>query len=377
MSTSTRPTVSVIVPIYKVEQHLRQCVDSILAQTLEGMEIILVDDGSPDGCPQIVDEYAAADPRVVAVHQPNGGYGRAVNHGIELARGEYIGLIESDDWIEPDMYETLYANAKEFDSDVVKCGFYYYNSTMPPEHQSVIPSELHRDLDEAPHGAFRIEEFKKLMLWHASIWAALYRADFIKQQKLIESASASYQDFPFMVETMCRAERITVVKRRLVHYRVEPNQGSSSTANGRRLLMMPHQCRECIRILKQYGKLLPLQEEFFYHAFNASIGFYRQIDERYRGEYLQLMQEVFAELKTMPDFTYKYFPPFLKKHCQLVLHGGMFRSLRLLFPDRKSLRRFLFTLRVNKKGFCFQLLGLLIATQNYQNKPALGRIRLG
>ena len=97
------PKVSVVVPIYGVEKYLRECVDSILAQTLKDIEVILVDDGSPDGCSAIVDEYAAKDPRVVAVHQPNGGYGRAVNNGIELAKGEYIGIVESDDWIEPTM----------------------------------------------------------------------------------------------------------------------------------------------------------------------------------------------------------------------------------------------------------------------------------
>ena len=90
------PKVSVIVPIYGVEKYLRQCVDSILAQTLKDIEIILVDDGSPDGCPAIVDEYAAKDSRVIAVHQENGGYGRAVNHGIEIANGEYIGIASYD-----------------------------------------------------------------------------------------------------------------------------------------------------------------------------------------------------------------------------------------------------------------------------------------
>lgn len=100
-----QPDISVVVPIYGVEKYLKQCVDSILNQTFKNMEVILVDDGSRDRCPQMVDEYAAQDARVVAIHQPNGGYGKAVNAGIARARGKYIGIIESDDWIAPDMYE--------------------------------------------------------------------------------------------------------------------------------------------------------------------------------------------------------------------------------------------------------------------------------
>jgi glycosyltransferase involved in cell wall biosynthesis len=84
-----QPKVSIIVPIYGLEKYLHQCIDSILAQTLREIEVILVDDGSKDRCPEIIDEYAKKDRRVIAIHQPNGGYGKAVNHGLKFASGEY------------------------------------------------------------------------------------------------------------------------------------------------------------------------------------------------------------------------------------------------------------------------------------------------
>jgi len=102
------PLISIIVPIYKVEPYLRKCVDSILAQTYVNIEVILVDDGSPDGCPAICDEYAAKDRRVVALHQRNAGVSVARNAGLDAAKGEYIAFVDSDDWIEPDLYEVLY-----------------------------------------------------------------------------------------------------------------------------------------------------------------------------------------------------------------------------------------------------------------------------
>ena len=94
-----QPLVSVIVPIYKVEPYLRWCLDSIVKQTYTNLEIILVDDGSPDGCPQICDEYAARDKRIVVIHKDNGGLSDARNAGLDICKGEYISFIDSDDWV--------------------------------------------------------------------------------------------------------------------------------------------------------------------------------------------------------------------------------------------------------------------------------------
>ena len=127
---------SIIVPVYNAEQYLQECLDSILAQTLKDIEIIAIDDGSPDNCGKIIDEYAKKDKRLKAIHQKNSGYTTAVNKGIQLAKGEYIGIIESDDWIEPNMYEVLYKNAKENNTDVTKGGFWKYNSTLPKKKQN-------------------------------------------------------------------------------------------------------------------------------------------------------------------------------------------------------------------------------------------------
>lgn len=101
------PTISVIVPVYNVEPYLRQCVDSILGQTFRDFELILVDDGSPDGCPAICDEYAKMDSRVKVIHKENGGLSSARNAGLDVAKGKYIAFVDSDDWIHPEMSETM------------------------------------------------------------------------------------------------------------------------------------------------------------------------------------------------------------------------------------------------------------------------------
>lgn len=120
--SAASPKFSVVVPMYNVESYLGECVNSIRRQTLEDIEIILVDDGSPDRCGEMAEEYAKLDNRIKVIHRANGGLGPARNSGIEVAKGEYIGFVDSDDWIEPDMYERLYSAAISSNADVVYTG---------------------------------------------------------------------------------------------------------------------------------------------------------------------------------------------------------------------------------------------------------------
>lgn len=115
------PKISIIVPVYNVEEYIHRCIDSILAQTFTDFELILVNDGSPDQCGKICDEYAENDSRIKVIHKKNGGLSDARNAGLEIAQGEYIGFVDSDDWIEADMYNILYQNAIQFDADISIC----------------------------------------------------------------------------------------------------------------------------------------------------------------------------------------------------------------------------------------------------------------
>ncbi len=116
-----KPLISIIVPIYKVEKYLEHCVNSILNQTVKDIEVILVDDGSPDNCGAICDELAKTDSRIRVIHKPNGGLSDARNAGIDIAEGKYIGLVDSDDYIAPTMYEKLLKALEENDADASMC----------------------------------------------------------------------------------------------------------------------------------------------------------------------------------------------------------------------------------------------------------------
>ena len=121
------PKVSVVVPVYNVDTFLHKCLDSIAEQTLRDIEIVCIDDGSTDNCPQILDEYARKDPRFIVIHKKNEGYGKAMNVGIDRAHGKYIGIVESDDYILPEMYQILYETAEAYQLDAVS----YTPLTLP------------------------------------------------------------------------------------------------------------------------------------------------------------------------------------------------------------------------------------------------------
>lgn len=131
------PKISVIVPVYRVEKYLGRCVNSLLGQTLSDIEIILVDDGSPDGCPALCDEFAKKDGRIKVLHKENEGLGLARNSGMGLAVGEYIAFVDSDDYVKSEMYRTLYEAAQRENADIAMCGLCCIGGIMSAKENDV------------------------------------------------------------------------------------------------------------------------------------------------------------------------------------------------------------------------------------------------
>lgn len=126
MAESAEPKITVLVPTYNVERYLPQCLDALCAQTLRDIEIICINDGATDGSPSILRSYAAKDQRIRIIDKPNSGYGASLNRGIAEAKGEYIGIVEPDDFPDKRMFKKLYKDAKRANADVAKCNFFNY-----------------------------------------------------------------------------------------------------------------------------------------------------------------------------------------------------------------------------------------------------------
>ena len=209
------PKVSIVVPIYRVERYLAACVDSLLAQTLQEIEIILVDDGSPDGCGQIADAYAQADGRVKVIHQSNAGLGPARNTGIAMATGEYIGFVDSDDWVNPQMFANLYQAAKAGCADIVTGGYREITDgtvvrTMahPLAGNTLTSGEeigrVRKNLYAYPVGDKRRDSFP------VAVWTSLYKREMI-HSGAVRFQNVLSEDRMFNLDAYEKAKTVTYV----------------------------------------------------------------------------------------------------------------------------------------------------------------------
>lgn len=230
------PKVSIVVPIYNVEKYLCQCLDSLVNQTLKDIEIICVDDGSTDSSPDIIRSYIEKDPRVKVITKPNSGYGNSMNRGFDLAEGEYIGIVESDDYAELDMFEKLYQTASENQLDVVKSSFYFYYSIPRERNEKYeVVSKVRSGVTFCPSTDFKAPmEMVEMFNIKPSIWSAIYRKDFIREHgiRFTETPGASFQDTAFNFKVMALAKRVQLLKDAYLHYR-QDNEASSVNNPGK------------------------------------------------------------------------------------------------------------------------------------------------
>lgn len=168
--------ISVIVPIYKVEAYLSKCIESVLAQTYTNLEIILVDDGSPDSSGEIAEAYAELDSRIRVIHKENGGLSSARNAGIDIAEGEYLAFLDSDDWIAPDTYEQMLAAAEKYDAPLVCAGRFDVEEELGTTQKGLCPPE-----EECISGK---ELVRRILTWEnvdSAAWDKLYRRELFRE----------------------------------------------------------------------------------------------------------------------------------------------------------------------------------------------------
>ena len=213
------PLVSVIVPVYKVEHYIRQCIDSILKQTYRNLEIILVDDGSPDSCGSICGEYAEKDKRIKVYHKENGGLSDARNYGVARAKGEYLGFVDSDDWIEPDMYELLVNVAEKNNADIVTCGIFNQHPNL-----TVAASDVEKAFDHEPVALLKDMINGKIAFY---AWNKLYRKTCFSDISF--PRGHVFEDIATMHKLFMKASTVVCISKPLYHYRVNRKDSINDT----------------------------------------------------------------------------------------------------------------------------------------------------
>ena len=208
-----QPLISIIIPVYNGEKYLRPCIDSILHQTYQHWELLLIDDGSPDSSGAICDEYAS-DPRISVVHKENGGQASARNQGVAMAKGEYISFVDCDDWLETDMYERMVQTMHSQQAEIIICGYI--------EEYKSRQKKVHADGEMKVYEA---SEALKLVLRGkigSYLWSMLFRREVV--QELMPDLNP-YEDHATIFKWISHARRVVVLHQAFYHYR---QLGSSS-----------------------------------------------------------------------------------------------------------------------------------------------------
>jgi hypothetical protein len=222
MNTNKKVKLTILVPCYNVEKYLDECLRSLANQTLSNINVICINDGSTDNTKNIIEQYVKKDNRFYLFDKNNSGYGDSMNKGLALVRTKYVGIVESDDFVDSDMFEVLLNNAERNRLDISRCGFFTYFSQERQEKElfSFVPKNK------------VIEPIKEMSVFYQapSIWCSIYRTDFLRQNKIqfMPTPGASYQDTSFAFKAYFKCKRFMMIDRSMLHYRQHPESSVHS-----------------------------------------------------------------------------------------------------------------------------------------------------
>ena len=292
-TVNKKPLISVIVPVYKVEQYLHVCVDSILNQTYTNLEIILVDDGSPDNCPAICDEYAAKDSRVKVIHKANGGLSDARNVGISVINGEYLMFVDSDDILPLEAVKTLYTLASEYDSELVIGSYTRFSDN----------DEKIDDNKDTPsvQSMTKIEAIMHMLQNGCASWGRLYRADI--HENVFFPLGEINEDEAIVLDILDKCNRVILTNECVYKYRIRPESITTEAFNPKKLIWAKH-CRDNLAWIREhYPELLPYAYCRYCGCLVWLLSELAQANSELRQSSKQLLKELKAEYLNFKKLT--------------------------------------------------------------------------
>ncbi len=286
--------VSVLVPVYNVEKYLPECLDSLVGQTLEEIEIICINDGSTDGSLRIIKQYARKDKRVKLIDKANSGYGDSMNMGLAEAKGEYVGIVEPDDFVDLDAFEKMYKLAKTYEAEVVKVNFYEYKTEKKSDtHKSglFLRKEVGKVIDP--------RECRHIFYQQPSIWSAIYKWKFLEQNQIrfLPSAGASYQDAGFNFKVFATARRVYYMDEAFLHYRCD-NPDSSVKSEGK-VYAVKEEYDEVERYLKERGLMKYYGDTLAIVRMGGYIWNMRRLTKKSALEFSEVVKKDYERYKRM------------------------------------------------------------------------------
>ena len=321
--------VSVILPIYNVAEYLHECLESVTRQTLSELEIICVNDGSTDGSLSIIREFAERDSRIVVLDGPNGGYGKAMNRGLERASGEYIGIVEPDDYIALSMYEDLYGVASANNLDLVKADFFRFQESPKGD---VLLRYNQLDKTESYYGkVFNPSTDPETLRFIMNTWSGIYRKTFLDHHHIRhnETPGASFQDNGFWFQTFAYAKRAMIVPK--PYYRNRRDNPNSSVKDKGKVYCMNVEYDHIESLLRPQEELWERFKGMFwlmrYYNYMFTLN---RIDSSYIREYCERFSEDFQRARKLGELDETvYLADEWKELSKAVDHpAAFFRDMR-------------------------------------------------
>ena len=278
--------VSIIIPTYNVEMYLEECMESVTHQTLRDIEIICINDGSTDGSLEILKRYAAQDPRILLVDKENGGYGVAMNIGLEKASGEYIGIVEPDDFVALSMYEELYRQAAEHHLDFVKADFYRFKREETGD-MSLFYNHLSKNPEDY-NQVFNPSEDPQALRYIMNTWSGIYKRSFLEKHHIRhnETPGASFQDNGFWFQTFIFAKRAMILDP--PYYRNRRDNPNSSVHNSQKVYCMNVEYDHIREILMAHPDLWErFKAMYWFKKYNNYLGTVKRVGYEYKREYVK------------------------------------------------------------------------------------------
>ena len=315
------PKVSIIIPTYNVEDYLRECMDSVTRQTLKDIEIICINDGSTDGSLQILKEYADKDSRIILVDKENEGYGVGMNIGLDKATGEYIGIVEPDDFVPLNMYEDLYNTAKEKDLDFVKADFYRFTRNSENGNMELIYNHLD-STGENYNQVINPYEKPYITKFIMNTWSGIYRREYIEKYHIRHNTTpgASFQDNGFFWQTFIYAKRCMFIDK--PYYMNRRDNPNSSVNNKQKVYCMNVEYDFIRDIFMQKGNE-ELWERFKYYynykryfSYTFTIG---RISDEFKREYVERISKEMKRAVELEEIDMNVFTPRTQERFGLLV----------------------------------------------------------
>ncbi|MDD5021992.1 MAG: glycosyltransferase [Endomicrobiaceae bacterium] len=323
------PKISVIIPVYNGEKYLSQCLDSLINQTFKDIEIICIDDGSTDNSIEILEQYAQKDSRIKIINQENSGAAEARNNGLAHAAGDYLSILDCDDFFDSDMFELMYDRAVKYDAEITFCkGRTFDDKTKVIKEIDNIKFEILPDKDvfSAKDAADRI--FQIDINW---CWDKLYKASYVKQNNFLFQTTKVHNDSFFAVYPLTKCKRISVLDKTLCTYRI--NIDTSVTSTSKRM-KYPLSFYEVLIFLKDSlikdNAFELFKQSFANYALDIFCGYYRFVNIKFKEDFLKNLNIKKLDVKKTKS---KYF--LNKKHYLLyiiLLHKPLIMLSTIFFP---------------------------------------------